>query len=139
MSTTTQKTVRQNHMLDNSVFILCREGKQHGQTININIIHLDYKIPSETTYQIESRSFSKIQLKRCRITKVISETNSLSLQNMIQREWRVPWSLIDKKEEIHMIVVTIQIQIVHIFREANQLADCITNIAINQKNRQQYH
>ena len=36
-------------------------------------------------------------------------------------------------------MATIQIHIVHIFREANQLVDCITNIAINQKDRQQYH
>ena len=34
---------------------------------------------------------------------------------------------------------TIRIQIVHIFREVNQLANCITNISINQENRQQYH
>ena len=40
---------------------------------------------------------------------------------------------------MHMIMGTIQIQIVHIFREVNQLANCITNISINQENRQQYH
>ena len=39
---------------------------------------------------------------------------------------------------MHMITGTIQIQIVHIFREVNQLANCITNISINQENRQQY-
>ena len=38
-----------------------------------------------------------------------------------------------------MIMGTIQIQIVHIFREVNQLANCITNISIYQENRQQYH
>ena len=27
----------------------------------------------------------------------------------------------------------------HTFKEANKLVDCITNIAINQENRQQYH
>ena len=40
---------------------------------------------------------------------------------------------------MHMIMGTIQIQIVHIFREVNQLSNCITNISINQENRQQYH
>ena len=54
---------------------------------------------------------------------------------MIQGEWRLTWSLIDKIEEMHMIIGTIQIQIVHIFREVNQLANCITNISINQENR----
>ena len=38
-----------------------------------------------------------------------------------------------------MIMGTIQIQIVHIFREVNQLANCITIISINQENTQQYH
>ena len=38
-----------------------------------------------------------------------------------------------------MIMGTIQIQIVHIFKEVNQLANCITNISINQENTQQYH
>ena len=37
-----------------------------------------------------------------------------------------------------MIMGTIPIQIVHIFGEVNQLANCITNISINQENRQQY-
>ena len=57
---------------------------------------------------------------------------------MIQGEWRLTWSLIDKIEEMHMIMGTIPIQIVHIFGEVNQLANCITNISINQENRQQY-
>ena len=38
-----------------------------------------------------------------------------------------------------MIMGTIQIQIVHIFREVNQLDNCITIISINQENTQQYH
>ena len=38
-----------------------------------------------------------------------------------------------------MIMGIIQIQIVHIFREVNQLANCITNISNNQENRQQYN
>ncbi|WMV08730.1 hypothetical protein MTR67_002115 [Solanum verrucosum] len=58
---------------------------------------------------------------------------------MIQREWRVPWSLIERIEEIHEIMSTLNIQLVHIFIEANQLADHITNIAINQEDMQQYH
>ena len=47
--------------------------------------------------------------------------------------------LIAQIEDMHMIIIIIQIQIVHIFREANQLVDCITNIAIKKENRQQYH
>ena len=42
--------------------------------------------------------------------------------------------LIAQIEDMHMIIIIIQIQIVHIFREANQLVDCITNIAIKQEN-----
>ncbi|WMV29406.1 hypothetical protein MTR67_022791 [Solanum verrucosum] len=58
---------------------------------------------------------------------------------MIQRSWKVPWSLIQKIEEINEIMSTLNIQLVHIFREANQLADYITNIAINHEDIQPYY
>ncbi|WMV37078.1 hypothetical protein MTR67_030463 [Solanum verrucosum] len=59
---------------------------------------------------------------------------------MIRMEWRIPWELIERIEEIHEMMKIINIQIRHIFREANQLADFITNIAIEQEleGKQQY-
>ncbi|KAH0698803.1 hypothetical protein KY284_013018 [Solanum tuberosum] len=60
------------------------------------------------------------------------ETDSLSLKNMIRKEWRIPWELNERIEEIHELMNTLHIHIQHIFREANQLADFITNTVIDQ-------
>lgn len=57
---------------------------------------------------------------------------------MIRRNWKVRWTLIERIEEIQDIMNILNIQYVHIYREGNQLADCITNIAINHEDKQQY-
>ncbi|KAK6788076.1 hypothetical protein RDI58_016601 [Solanum bulbocastanum] len=76
--------------------------------------------------------------KRQGITHIILETDSLSLKNMIRRDWKVPWTLIERIEEIQGIMNILNAQVVHIDREGNQLVDCITNIAINHEDKQLY-
>lgn len=66
------------------------------------------------------------------------ETDSLSLKSMIQKEWRIPWELNERIEEIHELMNTLHIHIKHIFREANQLADLIANTTIDQEEKQQF-
>lgn len=58
---------------------------------------------------------------------------------MIQKEWRVPWILVDKIEEIRELMQQLNIHIIHIFREANQLADFITNTAIDSEGMLQFN
>ncbi|KAG5619666.1 hypothetical protein H5410_004884 [Solanum commersonii] len=53
-------------------------------------------------------------------------------------DWKVPWTLIERIEEIQDNMNILNTQVVHIYREGNQLADCITNIAINHEDKQQY-
>ncbi|KAK6777990.1 hypothetical protein RDI58_024708 [Solanum bulbocastanum] len=76
--------------------------------------------------------------KRQGINNIILETDSLSLKNMIMRDWKIPWSLTEKIEEIQKIMANMHIQVMHIFREANELADCIANLAIIQEEKQHY-
>ncbi|WMV25323.1 hypothetical protein MTR67_018708 [Solanum verrucosum] len=57
---------------------------------------------------------------------------------MIKRDWKVPWTLIERIEEIQDIMNILNTQVVHIYREGNKLVDCITNIAINHEDKQQY-
>ncbi|WMV33613.1 hypothetical protein MTR67_026998 [Solanum verrucosum] len=52
---------------------------------------------------------------------------------MIRKEWKIPWELIDKIEKIHEPMKSLNIQIRHIFRKANQLAEFITTTAIDQE------
>ncbi|KAK4718231.1 hypothetical protein R3W88_016569 [Solanum pinnatisectum] len=64
---------------------------------------------------------------------IILETDSLSFKNMIRKEWKIPWELIEKIEKIHELMKSLNIQIRHIFREANQLAEFITTTTIDQE------
>ncbi|KAH0746243.1 hypothetical protein KY285_007900 [Solanum tuberosum] len=70
---------------------------------------------------------------------IFLETDSLSLKNMIRGEWKIPWEIIERVEEIHEMMEISNTQIRHIYREANQLADFITNTAIDQEGKLQYH
>lgn len=70
--------------------------------------------------------------------QVILEADSLVLKNILNGIWKIPWELIEKMENIMSITQSIDIIIEHIFREGNQLADCIANKAIQQMNMQQY-
>ncbi|KAH0693326.1 hypothetical protein KY290_021507 [Solanum tuberosum] len=70
--------------------------------------------------------------------KVILETDSLSLKNMLIRNWRIPWEIAERVEDSQEIMKPINVQIRHTFREANQLADYIANIAIGTTEKQQF-
>ncbi|KAG5632751.1 hypothetical protein H5410_004468 [Solanum commersonii] len=52
---------------------------------------------------------------------------------MITRNWKIPCELAEMMEEIHDMVGKIRVQVSHIFREENQLADYIENLAINKE------
>lgn len=48
------------------------------------------------------------------MTNVQLQTDSLVLKQMVTREWRIPWELIDIIEDIHSILQNIHVEIVHI-------------------------
>lgn len=60
-------------------------------------------------------------------------SDSLVLKNMITRSWKIPCDLVEMMEEIHDMVGKVTVQVSHIFREANQLADYIANSVINKE------
>ncbi|WMV55471.1 hypothetical protein MTR67_048856 [Solanum verrucosum] len=51
---------------------------------------------------------------------------------MLIKEWKIPWSYVEKIEEIQQCIARKQVQVKHIFREANHLADYLANIALDQ-------
>ncbi|WMV30300.1 hypothetical protein MTR67_023685 [Solanum verrucosum] len=57
---------------------------------------------------------------------------------MIRQNWRIPWALAERIEEIQRIMNSLSIQMDHVFREANQLANFIINETINQEGKLQY-
>ncbi|KAH0679660.1 hypothetical protein KY284_020745 [Solanum tuberosum] len=64
------------------------------------------------------------------------ETDSLAVKNMIVKNWRIPWSISERMDDIHVMVEQINMQVQHIFRETNQLADYVANTAINTEAKQ---
>lgn len=55
------------------------------------------------------------------------ETDSLLLTKMINRQWRVPWTLMDLIDEIKFKMNAVHGSIKHVFREGNQVADALAN------------
>lgn len=58
---------------------------------------------------------------------------------MINRDWKIPWRAIEIMKEVKDIMGELNIHVNHIYREANQLADLIANIAINQVEKLQFN
>ncbi|PHU05416.1 hypothetical protein BC332_26238 [Capsicum chinense] len=70
---------------------------------------------------------------------VIFETDSLTLRNMVEKQWKVPWVLINMIEEIWYNLNIVQGQITYIFREGNVVADVLTKQVINNQHTEEYH
>lgn len=64
------------------------------------------------------------------VRQVRLETDSLALKNMIYGSWSIPWEIVEKVEDIQEKMQQLNVQVWHVFREANQLADFIANTAI---------
>lgn len=57
---------------------------------------------------------------------------------MLKGEWKIPWENHHIIEEIRELKGDIGTAIQHTFREENQLADNITNIALEREEKQQF-
>lgn len=51
---------------------------------------------------------------------------------MLLKQWKIPWSYAEKIEIIQQSIARKHVQVKHIFREANQLADYLVNMALDQ-------
>lgn len=66
------------------------------------------------------------------------ETDTTSLKKMILRTWRITWEIAEILEDIIREVKQQQVTIRHIYREGNQMADYLANLAINQAEVHEY-
>ncbi|XP_015165784.1 uncharacterized protein [Solanum tuberosum] len=66
------------------------------------------------------------------------ETNALSWRNMLAHNWKILWELLEMLENIQGIMSQMNTTVKHNFREANQLADYIANLAIDKEEKQQF-
>lgn len=70
---------------------------------------------------------------------ITMETDSLTLERMIEKQWKVPWELIEIIEDIRVKSQSLQGNIIHIFREGNTVADALANEVIEAQNTKEYH
>lgn len=61
------------------------------------------------------------------------ETDTLTIKNIIQRIWRIPWEIAEMMDVIIREVQHQHVTIKHIYREGNQITDYIANLAMNQE------
>lgn len=73
--------------------------------------------------------------KTYKIRGITIETDSIVVMKMIKKEWQIPWHVGEQIQHIQYIMQEMEIQIRHVFREANQLADALTNEACEQQSR----
>ncbi|KAH0646318.1 hypothetical protein KY284_034202 [Solanum tuberosum] len=70
---------------------------------------------------------------------VIVETDSLSLKRMIEKQWKVPWELVERIEEIRVLVHKLQASLTHTFREGNCVADFLANEVVESQSIKEYN
>jgi len=58
----------------------------------------------------------------------LGETNSLLLTKCINKEWKIPWRILNFIEEIQNLVEEHGFEINHSYRETNQPADRLANL-----------
>lgn len=69
-------------------------------------------------------------LSYCRSNGLVNvqvQTDPLVLKQMVTKELRILWEMIEIMEDIHRKMYEMQVEMVHIYREANKLADHIVN------------
>ncbi|KAM3341475.1 hypothetical protein P3S68_029110 [Capsicum galapagoense] len=68
------------------------------------------------------------------VFNLILETDSLFLKNIIMGTWKQPWSVTAELEEIGELLENLNVQVTHVMRDGNQLADYLANSALECSN-----
>lgn len=79
------------------------------------------QIGESSSVFVEATAIWKIRLY-CKIRvfqNMIIETDSLFLMNILMRDWKIPWEIVKFVEEMQFVMVSVNIQINHVLREAN--------------------
>ncbi|XP_059290521.1 uncharacterized protein LOC132044056 [Lycium ferocissimum] len=64
--------------------------------------------------------------------RIVIETDSLILKNIIQRVWEVPWQIANMMEDIWTLIDGKTVVVDHIYREGNKVADHLANLALDR-------
>lgn len=81
-------------------------------------------------------------IKYCRennFTKVKVDSDSLLIIQVIKRVWKVPWEVVELLDDIRRNKEQVELQVSHIYREGNDLADYIANLAVDTISKLSFH
>lgn len=94
----------------------------------------DIEDPMTTNIQAEAMAilYSLKYIETTQVEKVIIETDSLVLKNIIEKVWEIPWKIIIILEEIWRLMMGKTVVFNHIFREGNKVADHLANLALDE-------
>ncbi|XP_060216505.1 uncharacterized protein LOC132643993 [Lycium barbarum] len=99
-----------------------------------DLIYAEARRMGECT-NTESEAKALLQAARSCLSKHVYsfylETDSLLLNNILDREWKPPWNITFEVEELLDIKDYAEVQVLHIMREGNQLADHLANYALD--------
>ncbi|XP_060202654.1 uncharacterized protein LOC132631071 [Lycium barbarum] len=99
-----------------------------------DLIYAEARRMGECT-NTESEAKALLQAARYCLSKHVysfyMETDSLLLKNILDREWKPPWNITFEVEELLDIMNHAEVQVLHIMREGNQLADHLANYALD--------
>ncbi|XP_060181532.1 uncharacterized protein LOC132611140 [Lycium barbarum] len=70
---------------------------------------------------------------------VLVEIDSLALKNIIQDVWKIPWKLVERVEMMQHRMRHLNMDIKHVFRKGNQLADFLANTALQHDELLEFH
>ncbi|XP_060182526.1 uncharacterized protein LOC132612227 [Lycium barbarum] len=90
--------------------------------------------PLSTNTQAEALAILQAMkyLEATQRDKILIETDSLLLRNIVEKVWEVPWQIVTIVKEIWRIMKGKIVVVSHIFREGNKLEDHLANVALDE-------
>ncbi|KAH0655677.1 hypothetical protein KY285_030559 [Solanum tuberosum] len=103
-----------------------------GDIIQAQAKEIDKPLSTNTQAETTALLNALNYIKTTQLDKVIIETDSLVLKNIVERVWKVPWKVVNILEEIWKLMQGKTLIISHNFREGNKLADYLANLALEK-------
>ncbi|KAK4726875.1 hypothetical protein R3W88_031792 [Solanum pinnatisectum] len=61
------------------------------------------------------------------------------MMNFLRGTWKIPWEVEDIYQAINRVQQLVSVQVIHVYREGNYLADSLANMAYEQEGKQIYN
>lgn len=109
---------------------------------NGDLIYAAAKVISNTSSIVAEAKAMQAGVQYCtehNLMPVIMETDSLILKNVIDGIGKIPWMIAMEIKSIHRMTEGREITFEHVYREGNNLADCLANTVIKDAGSRVYN